>query len=247
MAEQIDETKVPQFQLRDNGEIHFNKKGQSTLLAKFNAETGLLTFESFAIDQTYRTQVLRAITEDWVTGEQTGNVVKGYAIAGRPRDRLMKGEPPQPRKDPAYGDKTPAFVRWLFRWRPQAAYARFGVLLDSNGEPRTAHCRRIERGLLTAPTGKPVEIGADGKDALAVNVIEEENAILAMRATCMTFTTKEVVGPDGQAGTDLPDDDMEPMPEGADEPDAAAANKPAKPKRGKTAAEDEDDKADDIA
>jgi hypothetical protein len=228
------ENKVPQYELREDGEIHFNKKGKSTLLAKYDEDTGILTFESFQIDQKHRSQICRAITEDVMTGEQTGRRIATFRIVGRPKDTIKPNEPPQPKKDPSFGDKTPAFVKWLFKWRPQAAYVRYGVILDSNGDPQTAHCYRIEQGLLQAQKGtKATVITGDGKDALAVQVLEDENGILAMRSTCMTFTKKEVVGYSGG------DDDSEDEPEPADDSEPSDDSTDAgeddndKPKRGR--------------
>lgn len=236
------EEKIPQFQLKEDGDVVFNKKGQSTLLAKYDEERGLLIFESFEIDQKYRAQIIRAITEDAMTGEQTGKTVKGYRIAGRPKDIVKKNEPPQPRKSPVLGDKTPEFVKWLFKWRPQAAYARYGVLLDSNDEPRTAHCRRVERGLLLPDTGKAMEIGAEGKDVLGLTEIDREDGILALRATCMTFTTKEIVRGEGDEESPFDtEEDQEPADEDGGEAADDGEKKAAKGKRGaKTAAEQED-------
>lgn len=210
MSEDNPENKKPQFELRDNGEIHFNKKGKSQLLAKYDDETGVLTFESFAVDQKYRTQICRAVMEDWVTGELTGNAVKAYAIHGRPVDKVRAGEPLPPKKDKMLGDKTPEFVKWLYRWRPQAFYARYGVFLDSNQEPMTAHCHRLEQGLLKPNTGKALEIGDRASEALGRTYIEKEDGILALRQTCLTFTKKEIVGAEDDENGD--DDQDEPIP-----------------------------------
>jgi len=233
------ETKKAQFELRDNGEVHHNKKGKSAVLAKYDDDTGVLTMEGFAIDQKYRTQIVRAVMEDAMTGELTGHAVKGYAIAGRPFDKIRKGEPLPPKKDKMLGDKTPAFVRWMFKWRPQAAYARYGVLLDSNGEPRTANCARLEQGLLLPDTGKALKLFGDGKDALGSTYLEVEDGILATRQSCMTFTTKEVLGSDGDEETE----DEEPIPAGAgeaDEADEADDEKPAGRRKNAKSVKDED-------
>lgn len=207
MADQ-EENKKPQFELRDDGEIHYNRKGKSQLLAKYDEDTGILTFESFAIDQKYRTQICRAVMEDWVTGELSGNAIKAYAIVGRPVDKIRAGEPLPPKKNKMLGDKTPEFVKWLFKWRPQAAYARYGVFLDSNGEPLTAHCIRIEQGLLKPEGSRPLEIGDRALEALGRTTVENENGMLATRASCMTFLKKEVFG--YEEGQD--EDDDEPVP-----------------------------------
>lgn len=235
-------TKKPEFEYIEDAETEIcqivrNRKGNRLLLAKYNAESGLLTFESFEIDRKYRSQICRAVMEDPMSGELTGRAVKGYAIAGRPRDRRDPKEPLPPKKNKMLGDKTPEFVRWLYRWRRQAFYARYGVFLDSNGDPVTAPCFRIEQGLLREHDGvKPMEIKGDGKDALDRTLTESEDGILAMRATCLTFTRDEQVDkPDD--GSDLDDDDgVEPLPEGEDAPEpaeteAADSDDDEKPKR----------------
>lgn len=243
MSQTIDPTDVkrPQFELREDGEIHFNKKGRSTLLAKFDAETGILVFESFDADHKYREQICRAIREN-IEGELTGNAIKAFRIAGRPVDKRRAGEPPPPKKDKMLGDKTPAYVRWLFKWRPQAAYARYGVLLDSNGDPITAHCIRTEQGLIQADTtGKALKVFGDGKDALSQTTIEQEDGILALRQTCMTFLKKEQVS--AIAGEEDQDDDEPLDEEGSDAQPEQAEEKPVKTRRGAkqidAAAEDE--------
>lgn len=217
MAE--DNEKIPEYQLRDNGEVHRNKKGKSQLLAKYDEETGILTFESFSIDQKYRMQICRAVMENWESGELTGNPIKAYAIAGRPVDTIKPGEPPPPKKNKMLGDKTPEYVKWLKRWRPQAFYARYGVLLDSNGEPQIAECFRMEQGLLKPAGAKPLEIGDRAQDALGQTITEKEDGILAMRATCLTFTKKEVVGyeDDEEQDEDEPIAGQAPTPKKADE------------------------------
>lgn len=220
------DVKRPQFELREDGEIHYNKKGRSTLLAKFDAETGILTFESFEVDYKYREQICRAIREN-IEGELTGHAIKAFRIVGRPVDKRRAGEPPAPKKDKMLGDKTPAYVRWLFKWRPQAAYARYGVFLDSNGDPVTAHCIRTEQGLIQADTGKALKVFGDGKDALSTSTLEMEDGILALRQTCMTFLKKEQVS--AIAGEE-DDDGDEPLDEGAE--DEAETPKPAKTRRG---------------
>lgn len=242
MSDQNNDDKRPQFELREDGEVHFNKKGKSQLLAKYDEESGILTFETFAIDQKYRTQICRAVMEDAMTGELKGHAIKAYAIHGRPVDKQKNGEPPPPKKDKMLGDKTPEYVRWLYRWRPNAFYARYGVFLDSNGEPMIAHCFREEQGLLKASNGKALEIGDRALEALGRTHIEKEDGILAMRATCLTFTKNEVVGFEDNGE----DDDDEPLPGGggsrkSDEPEEpepipqATKSKPAAKSRARAA------------
>lgn len=197
----------PLFELLENGDIvKNNRKGKPALLAKYDEETKTLTFESDQMDFKYRSPILRAVAET-PDGEATGYAVARFAIKGREVDKLKPNEPPAPKINKMLGDKTPAFVKWLFKWRPQSAYARYGVLLDSNGEPRTANCYRAEQGLLEEnETDRPTVIVGDGKDALSITITKSENGILARQRTCMTFTIDEIVDKnDPEAGEAAPD------------------------------------------
>lgn len=243
MSEQpTDDTKRPTFELLENGEIRHNKKGNSTLLAKYDDKTGILTFETFAIDQKFRTQIQEAVNANPFTGELKGNVIRAYAIAGRPYDKVRPGEPPPPPRSKVLGRKTDAFVKWMFKWRPQMAFAEYKVFLDSTGEPIRAHCHRTEQGLLIPDTsGKPLQIKDDGKSALATTYIEDENAMLAGCATCMTFLRSEVVGASGDE--DNNDDDEMPVNAGVlgGEPEDAEVSKGKPGRKPKVAVTEEAD------
>lgn len=224
-----DEQKKPKFELRDDGEVHLNSKGNSQLLAKYDPQTGILVFESFEIDQKYRTEITGAIIENPHTGELSGNRIRAYAIYGRPVDRARAGEPPPPKRDKMLGDKTPAYVRWLYKWRPQRFYARYGVFLDSNGEPTRAPCIRIEQGFLIAAGAKPTEIGDRAMGAMGHQITETEDGMLAVRATVLTFTKGEVITEDGTAAGDDEQDDGEPLPEDSIPEDEEREEPPKQP------------------
>lgn len=198
----------PLYELLDNGDIVKNgRKGKPALLAKYDEETKTLTFESESMDAKYRSPILRAVAET-PDGEPTGYAVGVFAVKGREADEHRKGEPPHPKINKQLGDKTPEFVKWLFKWRPQSFYARYGVLLDANGEPKTAHCLRVEQGLLEEDTGKALVIRGDGKDALAISVLEREDGMLARQKTCLTFTVDEIVNKDDPNADEADDSSM---------------------------------------
>lgn len=175
----------PEFELTESGDVVMNKKGKATILATFDETTGHLEFVSEKVDRDYRPQIIRAIAED-TEGVETQNKIKSFGIKGREADEPSPKEPPMPRANGLLGDKTPAVVDWYFKWRPQEAYVRYGVLLDKKGEPLTAHCRRVEKRLEENPqTGLVEQVD---------HVFEEENAMLATRATHRTFLKAEIVG-----------------------------------------------------
>jgi hypothetical protein len=186
-AANTDSTQKPQFELLDNGNVVQNRKGKPTLLALYDQDDGHLQFESTSIDEKYRTQIQRCILED-TEGVLTGNKITSYGIKGRERDEIKKGEPPRPKANKNLGDKTQVVVDWYFKWRKQEFYARYGVRLDSNGEPVVMHCRRKELR---------IEVDeATGMVGQVEYIIEKEDGMIATRATHLTFTKLEVVGSD---------------------------------------------------
>ena len=180
-----DTVKKAEFELLDDGRVVQNVKGREVLLAMYEKETGTLTFESVAIDRKYRVAIQRAVTED-TEGILSGNEIVCYAIKGRPEEKISQDEPLKPKADKMLGDKTPKVVEWFFKWRPQEAYARYGVQLDASGKPRKEHCRRVEINLRENTNSSLVE--------QYEKVVEREEGIIAARQTHMTFTVDEIVG-----------------------------------------------------
>jgi len=183
------ETQKPAYELTEDGEVIFTKKGKSTVLATYDEETGHLEFADKRADSFYRAQIIRAITED-TEGIQSPNKIKSMGIKGQKQDEPKDDAPDRPKASGLLGDKTPEVVEWYFRYRPQEAYVRYGVILDKSGEPVTAHCKRVEKRLGENPNTGLIE----QQDV----VTENEHGILATRQTHKTFLKTEVVG--AQAG-----------------------------------------------
>lgn len=187
------------FELLDNGEVVENSKGgRKIVLATYDKADGFCEFVSVTFDKKFREQVTRAITEN-VSGEKSNNAISEYGIKGRERDKPKPNEPACPKPQRLLGDKTPEIVSWYFKWRPQAAYVRYGVELDQNENPIEVHGRRDELRYKENPKTGGVE------ETLVTT--EKEVAYLARRSTHMTFLASEVVGgtqdapsidPDGQ-------------------------------------------------
>ncbi len=184
--------KKPDYELTDEGEVVMNKKGKATVLAAFDAVTGHLEFVDERTDRYYRPQIIRAITED-TEGVATENKIKTFGIKGRVQDERKEQEPPKPSpRTPEehklaglLGDKWAPRVDWFFKWRPQEAYVRYGVLLK-DGVPVAAHCRRKEKRL-----GENQETGLVEQTEV---VTESEEGMIATRQTHRTFLKNEIVG-----------------------------------------------------
>lgn len=187
MSNNPQELQKPSFELLDDGNVIQNHKGRQVVLANFDVNDGFCEFENIMFDKKFREQVTRAITEN-VSGEKTNNVITGYGIKGRPRDKVKENEPPMPKPTRLLGDKTPEIVDWRFKWRPQEAYVRYGVELDKDGNPIVVHGRRDELRYEEDPkTGGVKEI---------LVTTEKTDGYLARRATHRTFTAQpnEIVG-----------------------------------------------------
>lgn len=178
----------PEYELLENGDVVRNVKGRPSVLAHYEEEDGHLEFVSVYMDERYRIQVQRAITED-TEGMASNKRILSYGIKGRERDEVKTNEPQRPKADRMLGDKTPAVVDWFFKWRPKEAYVRYGVQLNTaTNEPVIAHCRRVE-----------LRIGENPKDGTVQQteaVTENKEGIIARRATHRTFLKEEIVGAD---------------------------------------------------
>lgn len=183
-------TAKPDFELLDNGDVVNNYKGTATVLANYEIREGHLEFASSYLDKKYRAQVVRAITEN-TEGHLNQNKIASYGIKGRPRDEVKPNLPPRPKMDKNMGDKTPAVVEWYFKYKPQEAYARYGVVLGEDGVPVRGDFRRVETSIEVKE--------ATGQVGQYERVTEKKDAILAERATHMTFTARERVGAEGEA------------------------------------------------
>lgn len=188
------------FELLDNGDVIENGKGgRQVVLAHFDTSDGFCEFANIMFDKKFREQVTRAITEN-TSGEKSNNIITEYGIKGRPRDVVKANEPECPKPTRLLGDKTPGIVSWYFRWRPQAAYVRYGVELDKDDNPIVVHGRRDELRYEEDPkTGGVKEI---------LVTTEKVDGFLARRATHMTFTAQpnEIVGKVAEAPSIQTDD-----------------------------------------
>ena len=177
--------KVAEYEMKDDGTVVHNVKGKAIKLAEYDHDTGHLEFESRAIDEKYRVQIQRAVTED-VEGIESGHKIESYSIKGFGRDDIKPNEPAKPKATKLLGDKTPAVVDWYFRWRPLEAYVRYGVRLDKDKNPVTAHCRRAETRIEVKE--------ATGQVGQYEVVTEAKEGMIATRGTHRTFLKNEVVG-----------------------------------------------------
>lgn len=194
--------------------------GLELVVARYDAKTAVLEFESEESEAKHRRQCVEAVTQV-KRGNQivpSGRDIREFAIKGRPSDSANGQRiPPRPKSDPMLGDTTPAVVKWYFQYHPQKAYARYRVFLDENGEPiRRDVQRKSVETIVDRDGNRGLEMENDnrGQQVLKSPKLQSwergfvarkgyldqfDQQIIARRATVMTFTPNEVLG-----GFDVP-------------------------------------------
>lgn len=184
----------PTIELLDNGDVVLNKRGKSTVIATFDAEAGHLEFTSEKNDVDFRELAVRYIQEDESGTVSTGVVVKSFGVKGRRVDAKDEDLPPIPKTKDGLGDKSPKVVEWYFKHKPQEAYVRYGVKLDEKGKPILRHCKRKnikwEEVYTDTKGNRLMEPAMDYVEYID----ENEQGMVARRATHMTYLETDVIG-----------------------------------------------------
>jgi len=193
-------TTAAPFELTDDGKIVRNYKGKQTVLGHYDEETKHLEFENKETSIKYRSQILTVIGADGEGTHSSGRVIRTMSVKGEKKDEPKGNIPPRPKMDPNLGDATPAFVEWLFKYYPKDAYIRYGVKLDSNGEPiRTAVRRKlieiIDNRNSDDDNLEEIKVGAKswtkGPITQGARIISQPDGMIASRATHLTFLAEE--------------------------------------------------------
>jgi hypothetical protein len=198
-TETEDTTKV---KLRANGDLTITEEGQATIVAHYDKKTGVLEFASQAFSEKYYHQVTARI----------GSVAKGTEVSGLSITRIGimglkaavdKDAPEQPNpEDYPLGDADEAVVQWMLDYDLPQAIARYGIFCDAKGKPIKKKVRRIvvttvDNRNLDDSDLEPFKQGKSQVKGPVMNegeLIERDSAIIARRATALTFTPSEVVG-----------------------------------------------------
>lgn len=212
---------APKFALEDDGTIvHNQKNGKRIILGSYDEETKRLEFESKEVSIKYRAQILNLIGTSADGTTPSDRAVRSMGIKGEVAEET-EGLPPRPKMDKNFGDATPAVVEWYFQYKPKEAYVRYGVRLDSEGNPVRGNCVRKTTQLVDK-TGlddsQLQEVKTSMHSSEKGPITEEKymeqhnNVMIASRATHMTFLKEDQVGYDGSD-----DDEWENMNEGGNE------------------------------
>ncbi len=211
-----EEIATNQVKFGKNGDLTQEIDGVKTVVAHYDRKTRHLEFETVEISTKLIRQITAAIGTINKGTQSSGLSIDTMGVKGQERDKPSVKVPAKPKRDPNFGDQTPALVKWYFQYYPREAYIRYGVFLDEQGEPilrkvkrrttETIDDRGGEHGLENQNEGKGAQVGPKRweKGPIGQVVYQDilDDQIIARRATCMTFAPSEVVG-----GFEFADDD----------------------------------------
>lgn len=162
----------------EEGIVTRTDHGNTEIVADYSPETGLLLLREGM--EKYRLQAINHLND------------KGWKYTGLSEDALKDDEsiPPKPRLNPRLGDKTPAYIVWLARYKKKEFIASFGVkqLQILTGYNRyTAKIRDEETGKwVDVPQEEPIYKTIDGLNYNIDKLATGEQRLLADRQSAYT-------------------------------------------------------------
>ncbi len=201
MSNEIEtELTASQVRLKKNGDLVQRIEGAEVLVAHYDQSNGRLEFTTKANAEKLYNQVTARIGTVSKGTESSGLTIKSIGVKGDP---IPSGNLPKKPRMGELGDATPEGVEWYFEHNLSEAIIRYGVFTDANGKPIRKNVRRIVESTIDQRDTPDddiewVKTGNKTRDKSPVSrtqeLITEKNAIIARRATHMTFTPNEVVG-----------------------------------------------------
>jgi hypothetical protein len=132
------------YEMDGEGKITRTDKDSTFHVATYNAESKALIFTSEKALR-FRVPVIRYLGDNGIKKETEG-------MAGLPVDEKPKAPIPKaPKMDIQLGDKTPAYVDWMFKYKPNEAKVRYGIKgpgtvtkhVRTETDPKTGKKRKI--------------------------------------------------------------------------------------------------------
>ena len=189
-----------QVRLKKNGDLVQRIDGSEVVVAHYDRTTGHLEFTTKEHSVKLYQQVTARIGTVAKGTEQSGLTIKSLGVKGQTVTESPRTKRP---KMGELGDATPEVVEWYFDNNLPEFIIRYGVFTDSKGNPIRRDVRRVVESTVDnremEDDSMPwVKTGAKTRDkspiARTAELVTEKKAIIARRATHMTFTPQEVVG-----------------------------------------------------
>ena len=208
------EAESAKVKLQTNGDLTITEDGVKTILAKYDKKTGVLEFstKAFAENDKYRNQIISRICTVAKGTEPSGYQITRFTIKGV-ESTVAADAPEQPNPDNyVEGDAHADVVQWFLDYDLPGAIARYGIFTDAKGNPIRKKAKRVvvttvdnrqldDRDLPTYKQGKgemKAPVANEGEEIIV------DNAVIARRATALTFMPNEVVGGFKPAGYRVP-------------------------------------------
>jgi hypothetical protein len=120
----------------ETGAITRTDKDSTTVIAVYEKDTATVVFESKELLK-FRSPTLQFLNDEQVP-------YKALAMKGAKRDVVDDSTiPPAPKQTIEAGDKTPAFVEWMKRYKPEEYAIRYGI--RGEGEIQQVHYTKNEK------------------------------------------------------------------------------------------------------
>ena len=186
--------------LSANGDLTITEDGNKTVLAHYDRKSAVLEFVSKETSAKYYNQCVARISTVAGGTQPSQNVIRSIAIKGQ-ESSVAKDAPKRPRLGPL-GDSAEEFVQWMLDYNMSEAIARYGIYVDEKGQPVRKNVRRKIVNMVdvrdqdddAAVVNKQGKTQTSGPVGLEGELVEVKNAIIARRATALTFTPSEVIG-----------------------------------------------------
>lgn len=195
------ELETQRVRLKSNGDIVHGNGTAEILVAHYERSTGRLEFTTRKHSVDFYTQCTSRIGSTNKGTESSNLVIRSVGVKGDPiiDPKKIPKRPPMDQK----GDAGEATVRWFLDYNLPEAIIRYKIYTDAEGKPVLKPVRRLvvetvdKRATHEDKQLKWQPIGEGEEKAPVMNegyYIEHDKAIIAQRATDLTFQPQEVVG-----------------------------------------------------
>lgn len=197
-----DELATVVVKFRKNGDLTIDEDGTKVIVAHYDRESGHLEFETKEHSVKLYQQITARIGTVQNGTQPSGLVIRSYGVKGEARSDTAN-VPKRPKLGPL-GDTAEAVVEWYLKYDMPQAIIRYGIYTDARGNPIRKDCRRILEKTTDIRADVEdddlpwVKTGSRTQEKTPVfrekEMIEVKGALVARRATPLTFTPSEVVG-----------------------------------------------------
>jgi hypothetical protein len=201
MSQDVDELASATVRMRKDGTLIQRIDGQEIVVATYSRQTGHLEFETKEYSVKLYNQCVSKISTVNKGTQPSNLTIHSFGVKGEARTDPKK-LPKKPKIGPL-GDAAEDYVQWYLDNDMAGAIIRYGIYTDDDGKPIKKAVRRVVETIIDQRDieDEDLEPQKDGKKTFSKGpvgrgheLVEHKSAIIARRATALTFTPQEVVG-----------------------------------------------------